>query len=50
VFPQFNQRFAYSIFDLKYFLNITGARARMENAPNMPTELHEKAIEELVIL
>lgn len=40
----------YSIFDLKYFLKITGARASDEKARSMKIELHENAIDELVIL
>lgn len=40
----------YSIFDLKYFLKITGASASVEKAMSMIIELHENAIDELVIL
>lgn len=40
----------YSILDLKYFLKITGASASVEKARSMKIELHENAIDELVIL
>lgn len=40
----------YSIFDLKYFLKMTGASASTEEAQSINIEVHEKLIEELVIL
>lgn len=40
----------YSIFDLKYFLKMTGASASIENAQSITIEVQEKLIVELVIL
>lgn len=40
----------YSTFDLKYFLKMTGAKAKVENAKSITMELQENAIDELVIL
>lgn len=40
----------YSTFDLKYFLNITGANERSENTQSIKIDPHENAIVELVIL
>lgn len=40
----------YSTFDLKYLLKITGANESIEKANSMTIELHENAIDELVIL
>lgn len=45
-----NFKRVYSIFDLKYFLKMTGASASVEKASSMKIDVHEKFIDELVIL